>query len=150
LPEGLVKNNEELRKLRLNTMRSHVQVKWDEPSFMSSPLIPPLLDQLQVNKLWNYRLPMMIQAYFCDMTEVLNNCARLMKKGGSAWIVVSTSAYGGVEIPVDLILADVATRNGWTLTGVYVLRQLRSAGQHWAQTNSTKKPLRESLIIVKR
>jgi hypothetical protein len=93
----------------------------------------------------------MVQAYFADMAEVLREAARLIRPDGQAWIVVSTSAYAGIEIPVDLIMADIGTQSGWALVGIYVLRQLRTAGQHWTHLQpNAKAPLRESLIALKR
>jgi hypothetical protein len=146
---GFVKSNDELREIRHKTIRSHVQVKWTPSSIISSPLIPPILEKMNEGKLWNPRLPAMVQSYFADMADILRETFRVVRKNGQAWLVVSTSAYGGVEIPVDLILADIATREGWKLRGVYVLRQLRAAGQQWAHIKpGGRSPLRESLIIL--
>lgn len=146
-----VANNEELRKIRLQTLRSHVQVKWKASTAVASTLLIPIFEQLSDVKMWSSQLPAMIKSYFVDMEEVLKLSARRMRPQGQAWIVVATSAYGGIEIPVDLILADIATRSGWALEGVYVLRQLRSAGQHWSRLENRKRlPLRESLIVLKR
>jgi hypothetical protein len=65
-------------------------------------------------------------------------------------IVVSTSAYKGVHIPVDLILADLGCEWGFTLKEVYVLRALRVAGQQQSDFKQLGLPLRESLIVLKR
>ncbi len=147
---GFVKNNAELRKIRLKTIRSHVQATWEPSHTIESQMIYPLLKELEERQLWNRHLPDMIVSYFVDMALILRKASRLMRRGGSAWIVVGTSAYAGVEIPVDLILADIASRNGWNLQGVYVIRQLRSAGQQWQRLGIPKrKPLRESLIILR-
>lgn len=146
---GFIRSNDELRKIRLRTIRSHVQVKWESSEIVSSPLIPPLLEQMTNKKLWSPHLPAMVQSYFADMADIMKETSRVIRPKGQAWIVVSTSAYGGVEIPVDLILADVATRNGWKLHSVNVLRQMRAAGQHWSHLKpGAKLPLRESLIIL--
>ncbi len=148
---GYVQNNAELSQLRLQTIRSHVQVDWKPSEVVSSPMIPQLVARMAKGNLWNKKLPAMVQSYFTDMADILRESARLVRAHGQAWIVVSTSAYGGIEVPVDLILADVATRNGWILRGVNVLRQLRAAGQHWAHLeHGTKLPLRESLVILER
>jgi len=148
---GFVKSNDELREVRLKTIRSHVQVAWEPTEIMSSTILPPIIEHLSKQELWDPRLPAMIQAYFADMATVLCKTALLTKRGGKAWIVVSTSAYAGIEIPVDLILADIGTHNGWNLIGVYVLRELRASGQQWDQLKSeSQKPLRESLIILQR
>jgi ubiquinone/menaquinone biosynthesis C-methylase UbiE len=114
-------------------------------------MLTPILKELSDKRLWDRRLPDMVQSYFEDMSDILRELARVVRPAGQAWIVVSTSAYGGVEIPVDLLLADVGTQNGWCLKGVYVLRQLRASGQHYARGIKNSRPhLRESLIILQR
>lgn len=149
---GFVKDNNELRAIRLRTVRSHVQANWESPHEMVSDMLSPVVARIKnAEGLWNRRLPMMVQAYFEDMRTILAEAHRIVSPGGQAWIVVSTSAYGGIEIPVDLIIADVATRQGWRLCGVNALRSMRAAGQHWAHlTPGAKPPLRESLIILER
>ena len=148
---GFVRNNAELREIRLKTIRSHVQVSWEPAEAMASDLLLPVLGRLEHETLWDKRIPAMVRSYFVDMASVLKEAHRIIRPGGEAWILVSTSAYGGVHVPVDLILADVATHNGWDLTGVYVLRQMRAAGQQWGRVGtSSSPPLRESLILLKR
>jgi len=100
--------------------------------------------------LWNPRIPKMIQAYFEDMERIIKRLRKFAQKNASLWLVVSTSAYAGVEIPVDLILADIGQRNGWFLRDVGVLRYLRSSSQHVKHVeDQTRKsvPLRESVVI---
>jgi DNA modification methylase len=144
-----VSSNDDLRQIRLRTIRSHVQVSWKPARKIMSPLLSPILAQISDEDLWDNRLRSMILSYFCDMFLVFAELKRILRRGGLAWIVVSTSAYGGVEIPVDLIFADIASRQGWKLRGVHVLRQLRSAGQQWSRLRKhAKPPLRESLIIL--
>lgn len=144
-----VGTNEELRRIRLKTIRSHVQVSWEPTRRVMSPLVNPIVSEIKSRKLWDDRLPDMVRSYFFDMGVVLAELRRVLTRGGEAWVVVSTSAYGGVEIPVDLILADVAVRQGWRVRAVHVLRQLRSAGQQWSRLRKrATSPLRESLIIL--
>jgi DNA modification methylase len=145
-----VSDNAELRKIRMRTLRSHVQIKREYSDAVESSILTPLLDSLP-EKLWSKDIPGMIRSYFSDMKVVLEQLYRVIKTGGKGWLVVSTSAYAGVEIPVDLILADVAVKCGWSLKGVYVLRQLRAAGQHWAHLEpGAKPPLRESLLLLEK
>jgi hypothetical protein len=116
-------------------------------------MLPPILSQLKEreDKLWDKRIISMVQAYFSDMADILRECGRVVRPNGQAWIVVSTSAYAGIEIPVDLILADIGCRNGWSLRGVNVLRNIRSSSQHWGNLKAgAKSSLRESLIILQR
>lgn len=148
---GFVKTNEDLREIRLKTVRSHVQVKWEPAPIISSDMLVPVLKQLSARKLWDYRLPDMVQSYFVDISNVLQQTADLVRRNGKAWIVVSTSAYAGIQIPVDLILADIGAQNGWKLIGIFVLRYLRSAGQQWARLEAKNRmPLRESLVVLQR
>ena len=153
---GFVKSMEELKALRGRTLRSHVQTKWSSP--LNSEFgqhFEETMSKLkaETHNLWNQRIPEMVQAYFEDMSSVFLNLRSRAKQSASIWLVVSTSAYGGVEIPVDLILADVASRSGWFLREVTVLRYLRRvSGQQWHKLNSASDGdgpyLRESVVVL--
>jgi DNA modification methylase len=148
---GYVRSNEDLRRIRLRTLRSHIQVKWcGDISVGSRLLIEPLTKLRESESLWSNRLPDMVEAYFHDMHKIFVEAARVLKVKAEAWIVVSTSAYAGIQIPVDLILAELATGLGFELKGVYVLRSLRAAGQQQEKFGTAGHPLRESLIVLVR
>ena len=150
---GFVDSNEALRKVRLRTVRSHVQVDWVRPMMDDfGPIYRDRIERLKAiaGSLWSRRIPLMVQAYFEDITHVLRVLRSRAQHHASLWVVVSTSAYGGIEIPVDLIIADIGVRSGWSLREVGVLRYLRTSGQHWhkSEAHSDGKPrLRESVII---
>lgn len=147
---------EDLTALRKKTLRSHVQIKWSSPvesNFGQHYDDAMFRLRTESGHLWNGRIPEMVQAYFEDMSSVFLNLRARAKKSASVWLVVSTSAYAGVEIPVDLILADVANRNGWFLREVTVLRYLRRvSGQQWHKLNDSSDGngpyLRESLVVL--
>lgn len=151
-----VANQKELRSLRHRTIRSHVQAKWQDPTESDfGPLYEDCQKRLEERKdlLWNSRIPRMVQAYFQDMRTVLSALLTSARTESSVWLVVSTSAYAGVEIPVDLIVAEIAGRAGWHLREVGVLRHLRSSGQHWNRREEDGKSqprLRESVVILDR
>lgn len=162
---GFVRNMEELRRLRLQSVRSHVQVKWRAPreqKFGSHFASAYAAIEARAENLWNRRLPTMLCAYFEDMLAVLKSLRSEAAENASLWIIVSTSAYGGVEIPVDLILADVGCQAGWSLRELRTLRHLRRVPvQQWdllvaaARTSVHARErvhdgphLRESLIIL--
>lgn len=141
----------ELRDLRFRTVRSHVQVDWSRaelnlPSALAKECSKRVRD---VGSFWDTRIPHMIDAYFEDLYLVLLHLRRLAAEGAQLWLVVSTSAYGGVEVPVDLVLAELGSACGWDLREVGVLRQLRSSGQHWATLKNLSPPLRESVVIFR-
>jgi hypothetical protein len=146
-----VESNDDLRKIRLKTVRSHLQVNWGGEVAVDNAMIKASVSALNAKAdFWNKKIPTMVEAYFYDMRCVLKEAARVLKKGAEAWIVVSTSAYKGVHIPVDLILADLGCEWGFTLKEVYVLRSLRVAGQQQSDFKQLGLPLRESLIVLKR
>lgn len=149
-----VSSREELRAIRHTTVRSHVQAKWKDPTRTDfgqqySECIT-LIDQRR-SMLWNSRIPLMIQAYFEDLRIVLSDLRKLAKPGSALWLVVSTSAYAGVEVPVDLILAEIGEAVGWIPVEVGVLRYLRTSSQHWdkwrSQNEAQWPKLRESVVI---
>ncbi len=153
----------ELRKVRVATLRSHVQTSWEKPSrdefgknykeAMAELQYVQATLKSEQRQLWDGRLPLMIQAYFEDIERVLAGLRKRAKPHASVWLVVSTSAYAGVEFPVDLITAEIAGRSGWFLRRVTVLRHLkRVACQQWhklSQREGVGGPhLRESLVIL--
>jgi len=148
-----VANNKELQLLRHKTLRSHIQVKWTNPTQNNfGEAYYSALERIiqRSHLLWNKRLPMMIQAYFEDIMLVLQNLRKMAHEDAVLWLIVSTSAYVGVEIPVDLIIADIGNMVGWEPQEVNLLRYLRSSGQHWinyAGPEDEKPRLRESVII---
>jgi hypothetical protein len=140
-------------KIRLKTLRSHVQAKWEAPKENDFGMLYRncLADIREcAPSLWNSRIPLMIQAYFEDMNAILRGLHQRACDNASVWLVVSTSAYAGVEVPVDLILAEIGQRAGWFLREVGVLRYLRSSSQHVKHVEEKERksvPLRESVVI---
>jgi Putative RNA methylase family UPF0020 len=149
-----VSDNDQLRQIRLRTVRSHVQTRWSPPKHNDFGEIyrRAASDLLSVSEdLWDKRIPLMVQAYFEDMKKILKLLHQKAKPDAQAWIVVSTSAYGGVEIPVDLILAQIAESVGWFLYDIGVIRHLRHSGHHWSRLPDTERPsakLRESVVVL--
>ena len=149
-----VSSTDELRKIRLQTVRSHVQANWEKPKKEEFGLVyQECVDKLRRSDggWWDTRLLMMVQAYFEDMEGVLRCLRSRARRNASLWLVVSTSAYAGVEIPVDLIIAELGQNTGWFLREIGVLRYLRSSSQHIACMDTVAEravPLRESLVIL--
>ncbi len=151
---GFVDSNRVLMGLRLKTVRSHVQASWDRPTKDEfGNLYANCITKLRqsADAFWDPRIPLVVQAYFEDMETVLRGLRLRAKRKASTWLVVSTSAYAGIEVPVDLILAELGQRTGWYLREVGVLRHLRSSSQHVQHVQDKdlrSVPLRESVIIL--
>lgn len=137
-----------LYDLRLETVRSHVQAKWDEPSFNDFGLLyTQTMKHINENKenLMHKNIPMMIQAYFEDMLNILKLLKAKASKDAQVWFVVSNSAYAGLEVPVDLIIGDIASKAGWYLKEIGVLRYVKKRKTKYSPDI---KELRESVIIL--
>ncbi len=152
---GFVQSSKALRDLRYRTVRSHVQASWQLPVESDfGPLYEECHEAIKAEreKLWDRRIPEMIQAYFEDLRGVLRSLRSLARPDATVWLIVSTSVYAGVAVPVDLIAAHVGTQVGWSLRDVNVLRHLRSSGQHQRKLSAAGKEgvarLRESLVIL--
>ncbi|WP_426329460.1 DNA methyltransferase [Pedobacter sp. R-06] len=142
-----IKNNPELYKLRLTTVRSHVQAKWDMPISNDFGLLyQQAMSHLAANPtgLMHKNIPVMVQAYFEDMLNILKLLRNKAAKDAELWLVVSNSAYADMEIPVDLIIGELGTRAGWFLKEIGVMRYIhRRKTKHSPNVNS----LRESVVI---
>jgi hypothetical protein len=151
---GFVSDNNQLMRIRLKTVRSHLQASWNAPVKNSfGTVYAKVLKEVLVRKnlLWSKRIPQMIQAYFEDMQKLLVALRERANPGALLKIAVATSAYGGVVVPVDFILAEIAEQAGWQLRDVQVVRRLRSSAQLWKHEDRYKKvpELRESLVVLK-
>lgn len=74
-----VKDNSELMQLRKQTLRSHVQCKWDRKDSSTSPWVTGIVQKLTAKQdtLWNANIPQMVSSYFYDMEEVLKQSSML-------------------------------------------------------------------------
>lgn len=96
------------------------------------------------------KVPAMIQGYFEDMREVLNQCYKLLDTGNEVYIVVDQSAYLGVVIPTDLILAYLAEEQNFLVVDIIDCRSARTSAQQLKKYPYLKGILRESIIILKK
>ncbi len=151
---GQVGSNADLMKIRLRTVRSHVQANWKAPEKETfGTLYAKSIKELQAKKndLWSPRILEMVQAYFEDMDRLLSALNKRANPNALLKIAVGTSAYAGVVVPVDFILAEIAEKNGWELKDVEVVRRLRSSAQNWKHEDGEKKvpELRESIVVLR-
>lgn len=142
-------NSESLYKLRLKTVRSHIQAKWNRPNVdaIESRILKDIYNKIKSkeDQLMHKNIPLMLLAYFEDIGIIFQELAKKANKNAHLWIVVSTSAYANEEVPVDLILADISTKNGWKLQEIGVLREIRKRKTKYSPDITH---LRESLIIL--
>lgn len=142
-----VNSMSELYNLRLTTVRSHVQAKWKKPNQSNfGTLYDVALSEIiqRRENLMHKDIPLMIQAYFEDMQNILSTLRSKAKNNAELWLVVSTSAYAGIEIPVDMIIGEIGNKAGWYLKDIGVLRYLKKRKSKYSDEINQ---LRESVVI---
>lgn len=73
-----------------------------------------------------------------------------MKPGGHCAIVVSNSAYAGVIVPTDVLLARIAENLGFKIIEIKVERLIITSSQQYKKTEHIKKYLRESIVKLQK
>ncbi|MGB6041525.1 MAG: hypothetical protein WBF93_00080 [Pirellulales bacterium] len=94
------------------------------------------LDQLgEQERLNNSHVPRMVRNYFLEAAVVIFEMARIVKRGGHVAMVNDNVQYGGEEVPVDLILCELAEAAGFRTRRIWVLprgkgNSSQQMGQH--------------------
>ena len=79
--------------------------------------------QRDEKRLNNNGIPRMVRGYFYEMACVIQECSRLLRRGGRLFMVNDNVRYVGVSISVDLILSSIAERLGFRVERIAVLPQ---------------------------
>jgi len=80
------------------------------------------LEEKKVSKeLNNPGIARMVKNYFYETTLIIFECARLLKSGAPFVMVNDNVRYAGANIPVDLILSDIAQDAGFNVEKIWVL-----------------------------
>lgn len=147
-----VKEYGDLKLLRKESLRSHLNgdLKIDETNIKSDSLLSSLISEIEKKDLWDKRIPNMLRLYFNDMFCVLEECYKVLEDKGFCSIIVGNSAYGGIIVPTDLILAQYARKLGFVVDKIEVDRYIITSSQQYETTKENKKYLRESLICLKK
>ena len=120
------------RSLRMQTLRSHVQIKRDYngPVVKSDKLVDVMSKLTAVrNELWHRSIPEMVQAYFCDMQVIMERLSTSIVEGGRAYVVVGDSRYKGVQISVADVLVELSTELGFRKLADEPFRSMRASRQ---------------------
>jgi DNA modification methylase len=80
-----------------------------------------LYDAKQKKLLNNNNIPSLVDNYLFEMNIVIREIARVLKVGGTAFIVNDNVRYHGEEVPLDIIFSDLAEKYGLTTKKIWVL-----------------------------
>lgn len=136
---GYLKNVNDNRSLRKDTLRSHVQVKVENsnpPVSETLNLTMQLLNN-RVDLLWNKNIPAMVANYFYDLNTILENSMRLLEEKGMAVIVIGDSKYADIKIDTAKIVCELAVQLGFTIRECQEIRIMKSSAQQgWSKNLS--------------
>ncbi len=94
-------------------------------AFDSQPELQEILEYLNQKKesraLNNPGILRMVKNYFFEMSLIIFECARVLKKNAPFVMVNDNVRYAGANIPVDLILSDIAEKAGFYAEKIWIL-----------------------------
>ncbi len=129
---------EEIRKLRQTLLTCTVenkpkQFEWLDAKFKEKidkvfskqkclkSIIDFLANEAKQGKLNNKGIKTLVEGYFYDTTVHLAQTAPKIKKGGHYVMVNDNVRYNGLEVPVDLLLSEIAAEFGLQTEKIWVL-----------------------------
>lgn len=147
---GFVDSATELRSLRRQQLRSHLEAPASTARTVELPALDEFLASLDASTHTigqRNRVYRMVTGYFEDMSRVFTELAVVMNEGGKLAVVVGTQVFGGEPLPTDLLLADIACDHGFGTDAVWVAR---AKGMSVQQRLSGAKPVasRESIVLL--
>lgn len=145
-----VKDKEDFRKLRNTGFRSNTNSLNHKPIIYKNENLENLISLFDTEKLWNNRIPSVVRGYFDDTHTLLTKLYQQTTKGGYVGIVVGNSAYSGVIIPSDSLIADIAKEIGFKVKNVFVTRHLTTSSQQKQDLVYLKNYLRESIVLLQK
>jgi hypothetical protein len=100
--------------------------------------------------LWSKRIPAVVRGYFDDMHTLLEKLYFQTQKGGCVGVVIGNSAYSGVIIPSDILIAQIAKEVGFNVENIFITRHLTTSSQQKKDLEPLKEYLRESIVLLKK
>ena len=144
---GFVRNYEELKALRSDMLRSHIEVSVSPDEHPNHYVVQEIIKSLEqrCSNLNNPRIPIMLKGYFIDMELVIKEFARILAPNSHIVMVVGNVRYDGETIPVDTILCDIAESVGFNVKAIWIARYKGNSSQQMKKYG--RMPVRESVLI---
>lgn len=147
---GFIKNNSQIKDLRNQTFRSHVQIHWNDDSIVKNNLLESTLTKLTISaknaSIWNPSIIDMVRLYFVDIETIFDELYKKMKVGGKVYFNVSNSAYFNIEVKTLEICASIAESSGFIVKEIRKARYLKTSPQQKQYVNK----LLEGVIVLEK
>jgi len=147
---GFVNSKKDFKELRNRGFRSNTNSLNGKEIKYNNESVESLIELFDFEKLWSKRIPNVIRGYFDDTHRLLKSIFNQTVKNGYVGIVVGNSAYTGVIIPTDIIIADIAKSIGFEVKDIFITRHLTTSSQQKKALHPLKEFLRESIVLLKK
>jgi len=147
---GFVDKAKDLTKLKKQMISSSVKLvykeneiqKIDGLKYKGVRAVCSELDKTLEGKNWGWNASDMTAQFFGGMAQVIQNWSENLAPNGTAAVVIGDSAFNGIKVPTDSLLAEVAKKNGFTCDGIEVFRS------RWNTKHDIE--LRESVVLLRK
>jgi site-specific DNA-methyltransferase (adenine-specific) len=144
---GFVDSYESIGRFRKASLRSHLGADLNRP-YQRVDALEALIKLMDSGaSSWRMGVQELLRGYFDDMRMTLRHCKTLLANG-HCFIVVGNSAFAGVIIPTDVILANLGLECGFKKAEILVARHLTVAPQQRNQLSDLQDNMRESVVVL--
>ena len=144
---GFVSSYDELNILRKASLRSHLGADYCKPA-NSIDGLEDLIDLMDRNaSSWRMGVADLLRGYFHDLRDVIARCKELAPTG-KCHVVVGNSAFAGVIVPTDILVALIGIQTGYKRATVVEARHLTVAPQQRILLKGFEPFMRESIVIL--
>lgn len=143
-------NSKQLTALKKNMISSSVKLvyksnEWQKEAGLQIKGVNEVFQEIALTlkgKNWGWNAADMTAQYFGGMRKVLANWNSRLAQGGQAAVVIGDSAFNGIKIHTDELLAECAALHGFSCEGIEPFRR------RW--NSKHKFNLRESVVVLKK
>jgi hypothetical protein len=147
---GFVNSREDINRLRSKGFRSNIGALDNKPITYDNKHVESLTEMFDPTRLWSKKIPSVVRGYFDDMAALLRKIHSRTSRRGLVGIVVGNSAYSGIIIPTDELIADIGQDIGFKVKGIYIARHLTTSSQQKKELESLRSYLRESIVLLEK
>ena len=142
-----VSNNDDLKKIRYDTLRSHVEArkKFEAEEYIKPKSLIKLIEKVKKNGVNNPQVIGMLEGYFEDMYLAIKQMSDKLDDKGKIALVISNVRFSGINIPVDEILSEAAEQVGLKPKSIWLARYRGNSSQQMKEYK--REPSRESIVI---
>lgn len=146
---SFIKTKDEYKELVKKTFRSHTDSDLNiNPKEEIDVDIKKIITNINLSENNNPKIPEMIIGYFIDLKQTLVELNNKLAKGAKLAFVVGNSRWGGVVVPVDHILLNMAEKIGFKTKEIIVTRLKGNSPQQMHKYG--KISVRESIVIFEK